>query len=165
MHILSHSCPPSARLHARYDGEDEGHIGDDRLLATAVPQSSVWPLKGIWPLRPTRRHIARNFCCLNHDKLSGINPHAPEAPMRPPRGVCSLAASLAPSTPAGSTPAPLQPHDPDWGDKDGDRTGGDVICHRPGADPEVEAADEEAPRRQRRRVAGRGCRRHLKSMA
>ena len=34
MHILSPSasrisCPPSQRLHARYDGEDEGHIDDD----------------------------------------------------------------------------------------------------------------------------------------
>jgi len=52
--------------------------------------------------------------------------------------------------PTQKHPAPLQPHDPGWGDKDGDRTSGDVISHRPGADPEVEVAGEEPARRQRR---------------
>ena len=115
-----------------------------------------------------RRHTARNFCCLDHDQLRGII-RTLQKRRCVRRGGAALLLPRSPRRhpPTQKHPAPLRPHDPDWGNKDGDRTNGDVISHRPGADPEVEAAGEEPARRQRRRVAwqrgcparGRGCRR------
>lgn len=182
MHILAYFLPPSPRLHARTMVGMKGTSTTISLVkeATAVPQqrccasarASEGRLSSEAHVLHARRHIARNFCCLVHDQLRGIIRTRQKR-----RSVCrGGAALLLPRSPrrhppTQKHPAPLQPHDPDWGDKDGDRQGdrtnGDVISHRPGADAEVEAAGEEPARRQRRRVAwqrgcparGRGCRR------
>jgi len=138
--------------------------------ATAVPQqrlASEGRLSSEAHALHVRRHIARNFCA-STTTATWHHPHPPEAPMRPPRGAALLLhRSPCRHPPTQKHSAPLQPHHPGWGDKDGDRTSGDVISHRPGADPEVEAAGEEPAWRQRRGVAwqrgcparGQGCRR------
>ena len=129
--------------------------------ATAVLQSSVWPLKGAWPLRPTffTPDVTLHEMYAASTTISYVASSAPaRSADASAEGLLSFCLARSIDTRRHRSTLPLCSHTTRLG-RQGDLTGGDVICHRSGADPEVEAADEETPRRQRRRVAGRGRRR------
>ena len=117
--------------------------------ATAVLQSSVWPLKGAWPLRPTffTPDVTLHEMYAASTTISYVASSAPaRSADASAEGLLSFCLARSIDTRRHRSTLPLCSHTTRLG-RQGDRTGGDVICHRSGADPEVEAADEEPPRR------------------